>query len=236
MFEDSTFESEGRIHTRSRGWMIAALIFNAAIVLALILIPLVYPEGLPPQALGFLLTAPPPPLAQPELPRRPTRVLPGTHEMNGATLMAPPSIPRIMSVERDPEQRPGNRLMTMDSGLGAPDEVSAFVSRRAAAMVRQELSGPVRVSTGVMSGNLIYKVSPMYPPIARQAGVEGTVVLQATISQSGTIENLRVISGPPMLQQAALAAVRTWLYRPYLLSGQPVEVETTVNVVFKLGS
>jgi len=61
------------------------------------------------------------------------------------------------------------------------------------------------------------------------------VVLQATISKSGGIENLRVVSGPPMLQQAALDAVRAWRYKPYLLNGDPVEVETTVNVVFNLG-
>ena len=73
------------------------------------------------------------------------------------------------------------------------------------------------------------------PPIAIAARIEGTVVLQATISKAGTIENLRVASGPPMLQQAALDAVKTWLYRPYLLDGQPVEVETTVNVIFTLG-
>jgi protein TonB len=59
--------------------------------------------------------------------------------------------------------------------------------------------------------------------------------LQATISKAGGIENLRVVSGPPMLQQAALDAVRSWRYKPYLLNGDPVEVETTVNVVFNLG-
>jgi len=65
--------------------------------------------------------------------------------------------------------------------------------------------------------------------------VEGTVVLAATISKSGTIENLHATSGPALLQQAALDAVKTWRYRPYLLDGQPVEVETTVNVIFTLG-
>ena len=64
--------------------------------------------------------------------------------------------------------------------------------------------------------------------------MQGTVILQATISKSGTIENLRVISGPAMLQQAAIDSVRNWRYRPYMLNGQPVEVETTVNVVFTL--
>jgi len=70
---------------------------------------------------------------------------------------------------------------------------------------------------------------------AKAARVSGTVVLQATISKTGTIENLRVISGPAMLQQSAMDAVKSWRYRPYLLNNDPVEVETTVNVVFSLG-
>jgi protein TonB len=91
------------------------------------------------------------------------------------------------------------------------------------------------ISSGVMSGMLLDKVTPQYPAIAKAARIQGTVVLQATISKSGGIENLRVISGPPMLQQAAMEAVRSWRYKPYLLNGDPVEVETTVNVVFNLG-
>jgi protein TonB len=86
-----------------------------------------------------------------------------------------------------------------------------------------------------MAGNLLAKTLPQYPAIARAARIQGIVVLQATISRSGTIENLRVISGPTMLQQAAMDAVRSWRYKPYLLNGEPVEVETTINVVFNLG-
>jgi protein TonB len=93
----------------------------------------------------------------------------------------------------------------------------------------------VSISSGVMDGNLLDKVTPQYPAIAKAARIQGTVVLQATISKAGTIQNLRVISGPLMLQQAALDAVRSWRYKPYLLNGEPVEVETTVNVVFNLG-
>ncbi len=87
----------------------------------------------------------------------------------------------------------------------------------------------------VSEGLILQKTKPVYPPIAIAAHAQGTVVLAATISKGGTIENLRVVSGPAMLQQAAVDAVRTWRYRPYLLDGQPVEVETTVNVVFTLG-
>ena len=91
------------------------------------------------------------------------------------------------------------------------------------------------VSSGVMQGNLLSKTQPIYPAIAKAARISGTVVLQATISKTGTIENLHVVSGPAMLQQAAMDAVRTWKYKPYLLNGDPVEVETQVNVVFNLG-
>jgi protein TonB len=93
----------------------------------------------------------------------------------------------------------------------------------------------INISAGVAVGMLIQKTIPVYPPIAKAARVSGTVVLQATISKNGTIENLRVMSGPAMLQQAAQDAVRQWRYRPYLLNNEPVEVETTVNVVFTLG-
>jgi protein TonB len=94
----------------------------------------------------------------------------------------------------------------------------------------------VNISGGVAQGLLLQKTQPSYPPIAKAARVSGTVVLQATISKTGTITNLRVLSGPEMLRQAALDAVRSWRYRPYLLNNEPVEVDTTVNVIFTLGS
>jgi len=93
----------------------------------------------------------------------------------------------------------------------------------------------VTISSGVMAGMLLEKTNPVYPPIAKAAHVSGTVVLQATITKAGMIENLHVISGPDLLQQAALEAVKDWRYRPYLLMGEPVEVQTTVNVIFTLG-
>jgi protein TonB len=92
----------------------------------------------------------------------------------------------------------------------------------------------IRVSSGVTQGLVIHKVEPAYPPIAKTARVSGTVILQAVISKEGTIENLRVISGHPLLTQSAVEAVKQWRYRPYILNGDPVEVETTVEVHFTL--
>jgi periplasmic protein TonB len=93
---------------------------------------------------------------------------------------------------------------------------------------------PVRVSEGAQAAILIYQVKPVYPPLARQARVQGVVVLEAVISKEGTIESLRAVSGHPLLNQAALDAVKQWRYRPTLLSGEPVAVVTTVTVTFTL--
>jgi len=85
-----------------------------------------------------------------------------------------------------------------------------------------------------MEANLVHRVQPAYPPLARAARIQGQVLLQAIISKSGTIENLQVLSGHPMLVHAALDAVRQWRYRPYFLNNEPVEVETQVTVNFIL--
>ena len=92
---------------------------------------------------------------------------------------------------------------------------------------------PPRISR-MMEGNLIYRIQPQYPPLARQARVQGIVVLHATISRDGKIENLQIISGHPLLVKSAMDAVLQWRYRPYYLNNEPVEVETQVTVNFTL--
>ena len=94
----------------------------------------------------------------------------------------------------------------------------------------------IRISQGVSRGLLVSRVEPLYPAMAKTARVQGQVVLQAIISREGTIENLRVISGHPMLIQSAIEAVKQWRYKPYLLNGEPVEVETEILVDFRLTS
>ncbi len=78
------------------------------------------------------------------------------------------------------------------------------------------------------------KINPAYPPLAKQARIAGAVVLQAEISKDGSIQNLHVISGHPMLVPSAIEAVKQWKYKPYILNGEPVEVETTITVNFTL--
>jgi TonB family protein len=94
----------------------------------------------------------------------------------------------------------------------------------------------VDVSADVIAGMLLLKTDPVYPPVAKAARVQGTVVLQATISKYGSVEDLHVVTGQALLQEAALSAVRTWRYRPYMVNGDPVKVQTTINVVFTLGA
>jgi protein TonB len=236
MFEDSTFESTGRIRTRSRGWMIAATIFNSTILLALILIPLIYPEALPRQAIAILMQAPPtPPPPQQPTPRQPAHPASGPSIALQDPFTAPRLIPPTITIVNDPGPAPPNDVGLSDSGSAIPSGIGdAFRGQPAPRVVHSAPVGPVRISSGVAASIVIYKVVPIYPPIAKTAGVQGTVSLAATISKQGTIENLRVVSGPAMLQQSALDAVSAWRYRPFLLNGEPVAVETTVNVVFNL--
>jgi periplasmic protein TonB len=91
-------------------------------------------------------------------------------------------------------------------------------------------------TSNMLEGSLIRRVQPIYPPLARNARVQGPVVLFATISAGGAIENLRVLSGHPLLVGAAIDAVKQWRYRPYILNGEPIEVETEITVNFVLGN
>ncbi len=93
----------------------------------------------------------------------------------------------------------------------------------------------IRVSSGVTAGLLLKRVEPAYPPLAKTARVQGVVVLHAIISKTGTIEGLTLVSGPAMLAPAAIDAVKQWRYKPYLLNGEPIELDTTVEVHFNLG-
>jgi protein TonB len=230
MFEDSTFESTGRIHTRSRGWMIATFTFNSSILLALILIPLLYPQALPRIAMTMLMQAPVQPVEQ----VKPQPRLERTVVAEQVGIQAPPKIPTGILYVNKPEAPlpPINVAEMADPGFG--NGVGPFSGSGTRPVVQQLPKALAHVSSGVMAGMIVQRVLPEYPAIPRAARIEGTVVLEATISISGTIEHLRVVSGPVLLQQAALNAVQQWRYRPYLLDGQPVEVETTVNVEFRL--
>jgi protein TonB len=120
-------------------------------------------------------------------------------------------------------------------GLGGGGANASIFNGHTQPTVKVTASKPVAISSGVATGMLINSTPPVYPPIAKTARVAGAVELHATISTNGTIKDLQVVSGPVMLRQAAVDAVRSWRYQPYKLNNQPVEVETTINVLFTLG-
>jgi protein TonB len=152
-------------------------------------------------------------------------------------LTAPTKIPHNITMVTEKEAPASNFGVAGMEGMGggANGVMGSMFGSGNAPKVQAAAPKKVNISAGVAVGMLLQKTSPIYPPIAKAARVSGTVVLQATISKQGTIENLHVVSGPAMLQQSALDAVKQWRYRPYLLNNDPVEVETTVNVIFTLG-
>jgi protein TonB len=125
---------------------------------------------------------------------------------------------------------PGGQLGGVIGGI-----VSA--TSNLAAVPKLALPAPpkrIRISQGITEGRILSKVQPEYPTLARSARIQGEVVLSAIISKTGEIQNLVLVSGHPVLVPAAIKAVQQWRYRPYLLNGEPVEVETTITVHFQL--
>jgi protein TonB len=236
MFEDSTFESNGKIRTRSSRWALAALLLNCTILALIILLPLIFPEAIHSKEITTFLFAPqlPAQIAEVQKPEPMRAKLPDSNYME-TQLIVPRLIPKGINIpkERDPDSFncpdcvPGASSALIATGSGP---ANLFKPTQPHVVTPHS----VRISTMVVEGMLIQKTLPIYPTIARDTHTQGTVMLAAIISKTGNIESLRVISGPPMLQQAALNAVKTWRYRPYLLNGEAVEVETSVNVVFKL--
>jgi protein TonB len=234
MFEDATFESMGTIHARSRNWMLATLGLNMSILAALIAIPLMYPSALPRMMHINLLEAPAPVEETRPVVRQERTPAPQT-QMPSGVLQAPSRIPKDpwIPTTMEPSLPPGFISMS-DSGSGTGSADNPFNGRGAQPIVRQAVQAKPHISSGVMEGMLLEKVLPVYPAPARAMHIAGRVELQATISRNGTIDNLRVVDGPMLLRTAAVEAVKQWRYRPYLLNGEPVEVETTINVDFTM--
>jgi len=243
MFEDSLIESGGKLRTK-RGWTsIVSFAIQFMIIGVMVLIPLIFTEALPKSVqLGFLVAPPPPPPPPPPAaaPVKIVKVI-QTDIINGQ-LRTPTKIPQKVQMIKEDEAPPPVMATTGVVG-GVPGGVpgGSMGGVMGSILATTNMPAPkiatpqrVRVSSGVQSGLLIRKVPPAYPPLARQARIQGTVILQAQISKEGNIENLQLISGHPMLAPAAIEAVKQWKYKPYLLNGEPVEVETQVQVNFTL--
>ncbi len=230
-----TFDTMKGMKGKSGRWMLVTGTIDFAILVSLILVPLIYPEALPAAMMQTLLFLPPPP--PPPLPPPPpeVKVVKVESEMMNNQLTAPTRIPHNINMVSEKETAASSFGVAGMEGMGGGSGAMGNFFGNTGPKVNAAAPKKVNISAGVAVGLLIQKTVPTYPPIAKAARVSGTVVLQATISKQGTIENLHVVSGPAMLQQSAMDAVRTWRYRPYLLNNEPVEVDTTVNVIFTLG-
>lgn len=243
MFEDSLFASTARPNPR-RGWTAIFSFAAQAMVLGVfVLLPLLYTDALPVSRLRSYVEIPPPPGRSAPPPQRALQnVRPRSAEIRDNVLFQPHTIPpriaRIVDRPEDASADTGPGVMGLPEGVGRGSQVMNNIIAAATANVaspRPAAIGHVRLSRGVTEGMLIHKVTPIYPPLAITAHVQGQVLLQATIGREGNIENLQVISGHPLLVKAAMDAVRQWRYRPYLLNNQPVDVETQITVNFTLG-
>ncbi len=213
---------------------------QALAVTVLLVLPLLRPQGLP----SFHQLSTPiswgQPLAAPPTARTPSSANnTAQNTLSVIALRMPPRIPKGTPADGTDAQPPVGVSGPAIPGTGGGDpngvrNLFETGTRPILPVVRPPtVVAPLRIST-LSEGNLIRKVQPAYPALARSARIQGAVVLQAVISKAGTIENLKVLAGHPMLTQAAIEAVSQWRYRPYILNHEPVEVETQITVNFSL--
>jgi periplasmic protein TonB len=210
MFEEMVVSTKSK--STNKPWtVVVSMVLQVLFLGILILIPLIYTEA------------------------------PQVHLMQAGKLVAPKVIPKDVKIIKEEEQPPdmgagiaggvpggvaGGSMGGVIGGViggagGAPPPPKPTVSR-------------VRVGGAVQAAKLVNRVQPIYPPLARQTRISGTVRLHAIIGKDGTVQQLTVESGHPLLVQAALDAVRQWRYQPTLLNGEPVDVDTEIDVIFSL--
>ncbi|HWY21436.1 MAG TPA: energy transducer TonB [Candidatus Acidoferrum sp.] len=205
----------------------------------LLIVPLLRPAGLP----LFRSLSTPVSLGRPlgEAPSVAPHAGAHTATLNNSVMILRPS-PRLPfakptgTEDGPPQVGPSGPYTPGALGPGIPDGVRGALGtdpRPIMPAVPRPAPLPVRVSH-MSEGDLVRKVLPTYPSLARSARIQGQVLLQAVISKQGAIENLRVLAGHPMLVPAAIEAVRQWRYRPYVLNNEAVEVETQITVNFSL--
>lgn len=250
MFEQ-TFVQTGKTNTTKT--VIFSFAIQIVMVAVLVVLPLIYFDVLPAAQLTSLITAPPPPPPPPPppaaAPPKVVKVIP--RQMATDKLLIPKVIPKEVKQINEDEAPPS-------AGMGVAGGVPGGVAGGAVGGVLGGIlggipsaapppppppkkepppkpTGPVTVGGRVQAAKLIRQVQPQYPQIARQARISGTVELGAIIGEDGHIQELHVISGHPLLRQAALDAVKQWVYQPTLLNEQAVKVSTTIDVIFSLG-
>jgi periplasmic protein TonB len=249
MFEQ-TFVQTGKTHTTST--VLTSFLVQLGLIAFGVMIPLIWFDELPGAQLSALITAPPPPPPPPPppaaAPPKVVKVIP--RQMDAGKLMTPKVIPKEIKQIQEDEAPPS-------AGVGVTGGVPGGVAGGAVGGVLGGILGSVPsaapppppppkkeapkpkpsiipVGGRVQNAKLIRHPDPIYPQIAKSARISGTVELSAIIGEDGKIQQLTVVSGHPLLRQAALDAVKQWVYQPTLLNEQAVKVSTTIDVIFTL--
>jgi protein TonB len=241
MFEDSLVESRVSPLSASKRWTaLASISLQFAVAAVVIALPLIHPEALP-------FHAESPKVLLPLPPKPPVTVVRVERALAASTGPATPTVvstiatrPLFLSRGAPTEEAPP--LAPIGAGMGSHEPFLGGLTLEGghgpnvSPAPARATTGLAKISSGVLQGMLIAPIRPIYPSIAKAARVEGTVVVEAIISRTGTIESLHVLSGPLMLQRAALDAIQAARYQPYRLNGAPTAVQTTITVNFRMTS
>ena len=250
MFEQTFVEGTGKTN---KGWTVVISFIGQFLLIGVaILIPLIYTDSLPrTQLTSFLVappTPPPPPPPPAAAPVKVVRMIP--KQFDAGRLMAPKVIPKEIAMIKEDELPPVTGNVGVVGGIpgGIPGGTPGGVIGGIISSVPQAAPPPppvvvapkpvapqrIRVGGNVQQAKLLNQPKPVYPPLAKQARIQGTVRFNAIIGRDGAIANLQIVSGHPLLAPAALEAVRQWKYQPTMLNGEPVEVVTQIDVNFTL--
>ncbi len=248
MFEQTFVE--GNVKTKTPFTVMGSFVLQCLMVGVAILIPLIYTDTLPATQLTSFLVAPPPPPPPPPPPEaapvvKAVRAIP--RQFDAGRLMAPKSIPKQIAMITEDELPPPTPAGGVVGGLAggiATGAIGGIIGSVAIAApppppevkAAPKSLTPQRIPVGgnVQAARLVNQPKPAYPPLARQARIQGVVRFTAIIGVDGRIQNLTLVSGHPLLVPAAQAAVKQWVYQPTLLNGEPVEVVTQIDVNFTL--
>jgi periplasmic protein TonB len=222
----------------NKSWtVVLSTLVQTLILGVLILMPLMHTEALPKTMLSIDLVAPLPPPAPPAQPAK-AAVRPGVRLIQLGILHEPIAIPKNVVLFKEPEIPPDvtnnpsmNGIFTNIPGQGMVG------SNNPAPPAPPKPIAPTRIKQGgvVTAASILSQTRPLYSTLARMAHIQGNVVLHAIIGKDGRVAQLEVLSGHPLLVQSALDAVKQWVYKPTLLNGDPVEVDTTITVTFTMG-
>lgn len=233
MFVESLLES-GHAHPLGRGWATTlSITLQGLLLAALVALPLFRPDRLPLEMksisspIAFGVSSPTPPNPDRHAPNPLVR-----HEARLIFTARPTQAP----IQPSDAAEPGPYVPGAIPGRpdGVPGVLDTLIPRNPPVVHVRPAPEPVRRVSVAAPGKITHQVQPVYPTPAKNAHIEGVVVLHAIIDREGRITGLQAVSGHPFLLEAATSAVRQWRYRPYLLNGQPVEVETQITVNFKL--